>query len=975
MNKFFNLYNTTEYSFLDSLIKVEDLVTETKKHGFNAVVLSDHNNLFALGLFLKKCKENDIKPIIGVDLDVENYRFILLAKNYAGFQKINQLLLLKSQKELTIDDLENDNIFILDHPSKGLYAQTQNNSLNKWNNYYINSSDPSIPNSIFIKENKLMKVEDLDTLNIVQQLGNNELSNAIFDYFHDFDLDPRIIERIYKIVESCNVEFPKKELRLASFCKTEEENEKLFIQKINDGIIQHQNELKPYASIYKNRINEEFKVIKSLGFINYFLIISDLITYAKNNNIAIGPGRGSAAGSLISYLLNITNINPLRFGLLFERFLNPEKVSWPDIDIDIQDDRRDEIFAYLREKYGTYHTAVISTFQTLGIKQSIRDAGRILNIDLADINRISKSINSFLNSQTIEEEFKNNLAFQKEINQFPDLYKHACKMQGLPRQYGIHAAGFIIADKPIITYAPCFINASNVYQQIEVPMEFIEEFGLLKIDLLGLKTLTEIKNMENKLNNQVLFDDLVKQNPLELQDPLALSFLNNGYTEGLFQLESPGMKNTIKKVGIQSFEDLYAIISLYRPGPKDYISEYAANRQNPKLIEKIYPAYDEIVAPTYGIIIYQEQIMQIAQAVGNMSFAQADLLRRAISKKKEDDLIKYRKVFFEGGLKKGLSQSVLNEIYNKIEKFAQYGFNKSHAVSYAYLTMKMAYYKARYPQVYFAALISNSAGDQKKIQLYVNELRNLNFCVFSPNIRYFTNSALLQDGNLYLPFNMIKGCGNESINKIIQDVNENGPFTNMQLPEIILRLKYAGIKNNMLDILVKASVFRDFGYQDYIKQVCDFIDDEYNQIDKKITTYNEAKNILNWERIKNATNNILEFSSEDEKEEAKNEEALLGAIYNIFKTSKYEKRYPYRLAQLSRKNGIYKTVVEVVNIKNFTNKSFTLIEVQDSSLQYGFFVQNNILKELPILSKNQIIEIEVRVKDGKMYLNSWTGVI
>ncbi|WP_027334677.1 DNA polymerase III subunit alpha [Mycoplasmopsis felifaucium] len=976
MEKFTNLYNTTEYSFLDSLIKIDELVKKSAEHNLEAVALTDYNNMFGLGHFLRKCAEYHIKPIIGVDLDVEEYRFILLAKNYDGFRFINNLILEKSKgKVILINDLKSNDIFILDHPQKGLYATTKINHLIDWNSYFIHSSDETIPNAIFLRENKLFDVDDNDTLNVLQQLGNKELSKYYFNYFDNFEISSVIIDRINKIISECNVKFPKKELRLASFCNSNIENEQLFIKKINDGIQKHKNELKNYQNIYKNRIQEEFEIIKSLGFINYFLIISDLIEYAKSKNISVGPGRGSAAGSLISFLLGITEINPLRFDLLFERFLNPQKVSWPDIDIDIQDDRRDEVFEYLRNKYGTENTALISTFQTFGIKQSIRDVGRILNIDLATINRISKSINAFISSESIEDEYNNNLLFQREINEYPELYKHAKKIQGLPRQFGIHAAGFIIADKSISNYVPVFVNSSQVYQQVQVPMEYIENFGLLKIDLLGLKTLTEIKNIENKLTGVKLFDELVQNDPLILQDPLAISYLNQGLTEGLFQLESSGMKSTIKKVGIKSFEDLYAIISLFRPGPKDYISEYAKNRQSPDLIEKIYPSYDAIVVPTFGIIIYQEQIMQIAQQVGNMSFARADMLRRAISKKNEEDVLKYKKEFFEGGLKNGLSQNILTEIYNKIEKFAQYGFNKSHAVSYAYLTMKMAYYKARYPQVYFASLISNSYGDQKKIDLYVKELRRMNFCVFSPNILHFTNSALIYDGDIYLPFNMIKGFGTEGVNKISEDIYKNGSYENLSLTEILLRLKFAGIKNATLDTLAKASVFRDFGNQNYVHQVCDFIDDEYNQIDKKITQFNEAKKLINWERLKNATENIKDFATYDEKTESLNEQTLLGNIYNIFKTSKLEKQYQYRLAQLFKKTGSYVIIAEVAEVKNFRDKSYSLIILKDSSLEHNFFVQNNILRDMSPIKKGQLLECQIMCKGGKIYLEKWKGVL
>lgn len=976
MNEFIDLYNTTEYSFLESLIKVKDLVRLSKENGKRAVVLSDHNNMFALGEFLKQCAAYEIKPIIGVDLDVEESRFILLAKNYEGFKLINSLILKKSREEIKLNDIISDNLFVIDHPSNGLYAKNEHHKLSDNKNYYISSPDSSIPNSIYVKENKLIDVEDNETLNILLKLGNNKEANYNFSYFEDYTTDSDFLARINFIVDNCNVTFPKKELKLASFCESEEKNYELFIEKIKQGLAKHKKALLPYKTAVNDRINYECSVIKKLGFVNYFLIISDMIEYADNNGISIGPGRGSAAGSLISYLLGITKINPLKYNLLFERFLNIDKVSWPDIDIDIQDDRRDEIFAYLQNKYGKSRVAVISTFQTMGTKQAIRDVGRMLDIPLSDVNRISKSINAFANYSSIEEEFAKNLTFNKEVSSLKDYEKfinHVSKLQGLPRQYGIHAAGLIISDKDLNEYVPVFENAYS-FLQVQVPMEFVEDFGLLKIDLLGLKTLTEIKHIEKRISKLKLFDELIYENDLELQDPMAINLLNNGNTEGLFQIESSGMKSTIKRVGIQSFEDLFAIISLYRPGPKEYIKDYANNRKNPKLIEKIDPVYDEIVAPTYGIIIYQEQIMEIAQAVAKMSFAQADLLRRAISKKNEVELHKYRNTFFEGGLRNNFSIESLTKIYDKIEKFAQYGFNKSHAVSYAYLTMKMAYYKARYPQVYFSALISNSYGDQNKIASFVNELKNMNFSVYSPSIIHFTNSAIVDNGDIYLPFNMIKGLGAESIKKIALDIKENGQYKDLSLFEILLRLRFAGIKNSMISTLIRANVFRNFGYQDYISGVDLLMQEEYNLLSKGANSFADIANNLDFEGYKKASENIEMQSKFNLEEESRNEIELLGNIYNAYKTVQYEKKYKYRLSDLLKMQGSFSTAIEIVIKKEPKDKPYAIIEVCDRTLNYTFFVNKNILTKYRALNKGDIIEAHIRSNGNKMYLDSWQGI-
>ncbi|WP_027120861.1 DNA polymerase III subunit alpha [Mycoplasmopsis lipofaciens] len=973
MNKFINLYNTTEYTFLDSLIKVEELVKKSKENGLEAVCLTDHNNMFGLGIFLKSCKKFNIKPIIGVDLDVDKYRFILLAKNYKGYQKINNLILRKSKSQpLEITELDDENIFVLDHPTLGFYAQNQQNLQFKNQNYFINSEDVSINNAIKIKTNKVLYSEDNDTLKILQQLNSNTIDKNYYnDYFIDIEVNSIITERINNIVKQCNVVFPKKELKLPKFDR--ENSEKIFIELIEKSIENNKKELLPYKNIFIERINYEFDVIKKLGYIDYFLIIQDLVNWAKKQNIAIGPGRGSAAGSLISYLLNITTINPLKYNLLFERFLNSDRVSWPDIDIDIQDDRRNEVFNYLKEKYGSKNTALISTFQTIGPKMAIRDIGRVLNISLGIINNICKLLER---ENDLEHAYQKNLAFKVAIDQIDDnkglvLLKHAIKIQNLPRQQSFHAAGFIIANDSIVNIAPTSLSNVDDFQQVQLTMDYIEDFGLLKIDLLGLKTLTEIKMIEENIENEKHFDLLVKNNAQELNDPTTFAMLNMGFTEGLFQLESNGMKSTIKKVMIESFEDLYAIISLFRPGPKTYISEYAKIKKNPKLMDQIHPEYDEIVKPTNGIIVYQEQIMQIAQKIGGLTYSQADILRRAISKKKEMDIQLYRNLFFQNALKKGIKEKIINDIYNNIEKFALYGFNKSHAVCYAYITMKMAYYKSRYPLLFYSSLISNCAGAQATINKYSAEIKSMNYIVHSPEITKSLNKCRIYNNELYLPFTMIKNFGNEGINKILKDIQDNG-FYPQNITEILMRLKFAGLTDNQIKILISANCFRNFGNIKHIENVFNQIQDIYNLV-KNYNSFKEA-----YDKLNNMGYLNLSFENSEDIDinyEMDKELFYLGETYNVFPTSKYEKNYKYKLKDI-QSNKIEKCAVQVVEIKLFKNKEFFLIIVKDSSTRVEFFINKKLYNKYSPLKINDIIELHVsyNTRSNKLKIEDWKEI-
>ncbi|QBF34352.1 DNA polymerase III subunit alpha [Mycoplasmopsis phocirhinis] len=969
MNKFINLYNTTEYTFLDSLIRVKTLVEQSKNAGLKAVVLSDHNNMFGLGLFLDICKKNNIKPVVGLDLDVDKYRFILLARNYQGFQKLNDLVLQKSKNHtISMFDIDNSDLIIIDHPLYGYYAQ--NLQIYKFKNaqYYVNSLDINIKNAIYIKQNQLFNKNDVDTLNLLQELGNNLVTKPDLDYFETPHLSEQILQRINNIIDDCNFELPKKQLNLAKFDNNNSfDNEKKLIELLNAGIERVRSELPKNINDWKPRLSYEFEIIKSLGFIDYFLIIQDLVNWAKSQGISIGPGRGSAAGSLISYLLNITSINPLKYDLLFERFLNPQRVSWPDIDIDIQDDRRMEVFEYLKNKYGFDRVSFISTFQTLGAKMAIRDVGRMLKIPLNDINIISKTLSA---NETLTEAIVKNVAFRNQIEQYPLLLKHAMKIEGLPRQQSYHPAGLIIAQENLTNYAPVSLSNDGIYQQVQLPMDYVEDFGLLKIDLLGLKTLTEIQNMEQLIDKNHWFENLLKKPEHKeiINDQNVFKNLNDGLTEGLFQLESPGMKKTISKVKLNLFEDLYAIISLFRPGPMAYITTYANNKQNPSLIQSIHPVYDQILSSTYGIMVYQEQIMLIAQKVANMSFVEADFLRRAISKKDEQKIKQYKQKFIDGALQNGLNQSQVYKIYSNIERFAEYGFNKSHAVSYAFLTMKMAFYKTYYPLIFYSALISNSRGSQTKINQYALEIRKQNKIVNSPCILNSSVNTVIKNEQIWLPFDIIKGFGGESVNKIINNINELGPFSK-NLNETILRLRFGGLTENAIDILVRANVFREYGHMNFVLKQSRIMLDSFKSA-SKITDWNTLK--AKFEKMGNF-DYLVENIERDIAFEVKNEEELLGMSYNAFDTSRFEKEGDVKLNSIPLNYSEW-VIVKVEQIKKINLKPYFIVELSDSTLKQSFFINIAKWDEWSNVKKNDLLNVKISNNNSKLKIITFKGI-
>ncbi|ENY69707.1 DNA polymerase III, alpha subunit [Mycoplasmopsis bovigenitalium 51080] len=966
MNKFINLYNTTEYSFLNSLIRIEDLVKQSKENDLKAVALTDYNNMFGLGIFLDLCSKYKIKPIIGVDIDIAQYRFILLAKNYAGFQKINNLILNKSKNiELSIENIIDNDIFVIDHPTDGYYAKTKQNYIINNGNYFVNSIDISIENGIYVRQNQLLNIEDNEALNILQKVANLPTTIQYDNYFDSPDIDPIIIDRINKIIDECNFELPPKTLNLARFENNDDEtNEKLFAKLINEGLQRIAHELPKDKDVWYSRLTSEVNTIRKLGFVNYFLIIQDLVNWAKNNNIAIGPGRGSAGGSFVSYLLNITSINPLKYDLLFERFLNPERVSWPDIDIDIQDDRRQEVFDYLKDKYGADNVALISTFQTIGAKTAIRDVGRVLGISLADINRISKTLDGW---DSLAQASIKNHSFIIEIEKYPQLLEYSLKIEGLPRQQSFHPAGLIIAKQKISNYAPTSMNATD-YQQVQLTMDYVEDFGLLKIDLLGLKTLTEVKNIENNLPLNEHFDYLINNSKIDiLNDTKTLDQLNKGFTEGIFQLESAGMKKTISTVQLNTFDDLYAIISLFRPGPMAYIKDYAKNKDNFNFVTKIHPIYDEILKSTYGIMVYQEQIMLIAQKVAGMSFSQADFLRRAISKKDESKIKQYKQMFVAGALNNGLKISQINSIYSNIERFAEYGFNKSHAVAYAYLTMKMAYYKTKYPLYFYSALISSNRNSQTKISSIVDEIKNKGIKVNSPDIHYSQMSATIVDNEIYLPFDVIKGFGTEGVNKILNERKNNGEFST-NLNEIILRLRFAGITESMIETLTKANVFRKYGNVKFIENSLTAIFECYKLFAKK--TWLDSKQTIIDLGYLDLNHDLVE---QDIDYEAKNEINLLGQIYNAFNTAKYKNDSGFKLLTLPVGSTEF-IVTNVKAIRKLNQKPFFVIELNDDTKTQAFFINNFAWNLWSPLKSGDVIKAQIKNDKGKLKLLSYKEI-
>ncbi|ATO30904.1 DNA polymerase III subunit alpha [Mycoplasmopsis bovirhinis] len=870
------LHTNTEYSFLNSTIRLDELFNLAKSKKVKYLTLTDFENFHALQFYWNFQNEYDFKLILGLELNLkEGFKIIALAKNDQGFLKLKELVLAKSNNlPVSYYDLNDPNLYLIDHFEEGFKAK--NLELDKlFNNFYLNDKKMQAHQTVYAPTKKILYFDDNELLPILNNIGNLSYQKKLYSEYYEpgeFDnVDEGVYQNILNIVQSINLSKPSSDLKLPKYS----ENSKEDLQKLINNHA-YQELIKKYdKDLVDNRIKLEYQVIKKLGFIDYFLIIQDVIKYAKQNNILIGPGRGSASGSLISYLIGITSVNPLEFDLLFERFLNLERIGLPDIDIDIQDNKRDELFWYLANKYGFDKVAFISTFQTLASKNSLRDVGRYLGISKAEIDEISASISS--HDASLLEAYEKNKKYALYAKKYPQLHLLASRIEGLPRQLGIHAAGFIISNISLINLVP--IQVSNFkLNQLQMTMNNLEQYGLIKIDFLGLKNLTFINELEQEIPKELHFEQIINDSISLFNDKPTFDLLNSTLTDGIFQLESPGMRNAIKEVVIDKFDDIYAVLSLFRPGPSKYIKTYAKNKANPLFIEKVHPLYDNIVKHTYGIIVYQEQIMQIVQDVANMSFSKADLFRRAISKKKEGELKLYRDEFFAGGLKNGFNETTLQKIYSNIEKFADYGFNKSHAVAYGIISYKLAYYKARFPMIFYKVLLSNIAVDQNTIKMYAEEAALFNIKVKIPNINLSTEHATLNNKEIYLSFALIKGIGQAAIDKILTERNRAGKFTSFI--SSWLRLKASGLGESILETLIKAGSFNNFANLATLLSSLDICQDFYELFKFETKNHQEPLEYLDtFIKKHNLGDHLLNLKDHDKTLEDQWEIKLLGNKY------------------------------------------------------------------------------------------------
>ncbi len=631
-----------------------------------------------------------------------------------------------------------------------------------------------------------------------------------------FDEYEGAIENTSKIAEKCNVEFEFGKTKLPHFdVPNNQDHYEYFKEQCYDGLYRIYGS-KPETAII-NRLEYELSTIRNMGYVDYYLIVHDFVRYAKSVGIAVGPGRGSGAGSLAAYCIGITGIDPIKYDLLFERFLNPERVSMPDFDIDFCYVRRQEVIDYVIKKYGHDHVAQIITFGTMAARGAIRDVGRALDMPYAEVDSVAKLVPMEL-GMTIEKAIESSVDLKrryKEDVRVKELIDMAQKLEGMPRHASTHAAGVVITEKPVDEYVPLAKNDEAIVTQFT--MTTLEELGLLKMDFLGLRTLTVIKDAEKMINK---FDQSFKIENIDLNDKEVFSMMSKGQTQGIFQYESVGMRNVLMQLKPENIEDLIAVISLYRPGPMNSIPQYIENRHHPEKIKYKHPLLADILNVTYGCIVYQEQVMQIFRKLAGFSLGRADIVRRAMSKKKKDVMEREHQIFIhglvdgsghvevEGCIRRGISEEVASSIYSEMESFASYAFNKSHAAAYALISYQTAYLKCKYPKEYMASLITSVFDNINKAVEYIEECRNLKINVLPPDINESEDAFTVSGNDIRFGLLAIKSLGKAPIDKILEE-RKYGKFKSLY--DFCKRMHNKDIQKRVVENLIKGGAFDNMG--------------------------------------------------------------------------------------------------------------------------------------------------------------------
>ena len=960
---FTSLYVKTNYSLLSSLVSIDNLILYAVEHKLSALAICD-DNMTSTKIFYDKCIKNNIKPIIGLDLKYNNSNILMYAKSFTGYQSLIKLSTISSERDITITDLEtynNDVVVVLPYKDFALYNELTRlydnlyigvlNKTEEKESYKVTKNVVFINKVLYLNKNHEKYLKYLFMIRDSKTIADDVTFKDNYNYMLLSDavslVSNETLNNTNVIADMCNLELSKRDDLLPVYDTNIDSDQyivKLSVAGLNKRLGGN------VSDVYKKRLIYELDVIKRMGFSNYFLVVYDFIKYAKKNNILVGPGRGSAAGSLVAYSLGITEIDPIKYDLLFERFLNPERVSMPDIDTDFPDIYRNSIIEYVRNKYGEKRVSGIITFGTMAAKLVLRDVGRVLNIPPKTIDTLCKKIPT-VTKDKLKDFYNRDENFRNIINSSDKLillYEISTLIEGFPRHISTHAAGVVMSRIDLDRIIPLVRN-DDMYIS-GYTMEYLEGLGLLKMDFLGIKNLTTIMNIiadiESSLGIKINFSDI------PLDDPDALKLFETADTCGIFQFESEGMKNFLRKLRPNTIYDIFAAIALFRPGPAVNIDSYIRRKHGLEQVTYLDPCLEGILSSTYGIIIYQEQIMQIANVMAGFSYGEADILRRAMSKKKLE-LLKGEEIrFIEGSVTRGHKEEDTKRVFDLILNFANYGFNKSHSVSYAIVAYKMAYLKAKYPKFFFSNLLSSVIGSEVKTIEYINEARKLGINVILPDINRSTNKYEVVDNGILFPLSNIKNVGIVTCKDIINSRGDG--FSDIY--DCFSKILSRNVNKSTLEALIDVSCFDSFGYN-------------------KKTLYYNLDNLINYATLTKDLDPDLvikpdiEIMDEFSKGELlSNEKASLGFYLSSHPTTIYKSRTSNVVNLADIKNYFGKRIellvmidkVRVVNTKNNDRMAFYL--ASDDTAQTDLTLFPKAYEKYKDIDKGEIVLVKGEVQ-------------
>tara|TARA_B100001173_G_scaffold58943_1_gene49437 strand:- start:1243 stop:4722 length:3480 start_codon:yes stop_codon:yes gene_type:complete len=899
---FVHLHVHSEYSLVDGIIRVNELVDHSVSLGYHSVALTDLTNLFGLIEFYRTARKKGIKPIVGSEINIAKDKdsiaapLVLLAMNKQGYINLTKLVskayvegqvngnpivlfswleeyadglmalsggmeghignsILAGNEKLSESRIEffkkifKDNFFIEIQRTGKVNEKEYNDSVLKiasrkeipvvaTNNVrFLNAVDPDISPSDFEAHEARVCIQRGDILDDPRRPKNYteeqffRSKEEMIELFSDI---PEALTNTVRIAEKCNIDLELGKFYLPDFEVPDEFSREDFLRKISkEGLLNRIQDIKnstdSYSleeSTYIERLNYELDMICKLDFAGYFLIVADFVNWAQKNDIPVGPGRGSGAGSIVAYALGITAIDPIRYDLLFERFLNPERVSNPDFDIDFCIEGRDKVLEYVTNKYGKDSVAQISTRGTMAARAVLRDVVRVLGKPYGFGDRLAKAIPDVLGISLEEayqeKQFKETI---EESDESKEVFDMALKLEGLSRSVGTHAAGVVIAPTALTDFTPLFLDSDKGTVASQFDMSDVESAGLVKFDFLGLKTLTIIDQSVRRINEKAANkENEINIEDLSLKDEATFKLLQRGETTGIFQLESRGMRDYLKQLVPNDFEDIVSMNALYRPGAlgMNMVDSYINRKHGKEEVTYGHDAVKKILGTTYGVIVYQEQVMQIAQELSGFTLGQADILRRAMGKKKKEEMESLRSTFVDGAVNKDVNKNYAANLFDQIEQFAGYGFNRSHSVGYALIAYQTAWLKAHYPAEFMASVLSCDLGNTDNIQLFVDDCRNIGLTVQSPDInRSSYRFEDLDSETILYGLGAIKGIGESLVDKIVLE-RKHENFKDMY--DFCLRVGFNRINKRILTTLIGSGAMDSLGKRkDLFRKIDSFL--------------------------------------------------------------------------------------------------------------------------------------------------------